>query len=260
MECRVCKGNIATSFATADVFANKVKYYECSDCRYVQTETPTWLSEAYSASINVSDTGIMQRNLSNRKLVLATLSLLNTSSGRVVDYAGGYGILVRLLRDWGVDAFWSDTYSSNLLARGFEYNQNSGHVSLVTAFEVFEHFVDPVEELEKLMTISPNILLSTSVMPEPTPSPMEWWYYGLNHGQHIGFFRVQTLQFLAKKHQLHLLTDGKDFHFLSKINYSGAKWRILKLIAKISPRVLAFRLKSKTWSDHLRLTKSNARD
>lgn len=256
MECRVCKGRIASSFAAADILSNNVKYYECSVCGYVQTETPTWLSEAYSASINISDTGIMQRNLSNVKLVLATLALLNTSRGRVVDYAGGYGILVRLLRDRGVNAFWTDAYSTNLLARGFEYTHNSESVSLVTAFEVFEHFVDPVEELEKLIAISPNILLSTSVMPEPTPSPTEWWYYGLNHGQHIGFFRVKTLQFLAKKHHLQLLTDGKDIHLLSKIKYSAARWHLLKLIAKINPRLLAFRLKSKTWSDHLWLTKS----
>ena len=57
------------------------------------------------------------------------------------------GILVRLLRDYGVEALWCDQYCENLLARGFEYNGECA--DLVTAFEVLEHFVNPLEELDR---------------------------------------------------------------------------------------------------------------
>jgi Nif-specific regulatory protein len=45
---------------------------------------------------------------------------LGSLFGTVVDCAGGYGILVRLLRDYGVNALWSDPYCENVLAKGFE--------------------------------------------------------------------------------------------------------------------------------------------
>ena len=104
---------------------------------------------AYSEAINDSDPGIMARNLANRNIVLATLFTLGQLDERVIDCAGGYGILVRLLRDLGIDAFWSDLYCKNLVARGFEYATGVG-CGLVTAFESFEHYVNPSAELDRL--------------------------------------------------------------------------------------------------------------
>jgi hypothetical protein len=75
------------------------------------------LEEAYASTINNSDTGIMSRNLSNISLVLATLILIKNRNSLVVDCAGGYGFLVRLLRDIGVNALWSDPYCENLVAK-----------------------------------------------------------------------------------------------------------------------------------------------
>lgn len=118
--CRLC-GEAANYLMSGELVNVPVQYFECSACAYVQTEEPTWLEQAYSAAINISDTGIMVRNEINTKIVLATLSVLDVMHGTVVDCAGGYGILVRQLRDKGVDAYWSDYYCENLLARGFEY-------------------------------------------------------------------------------------------------------------------------------------------
>lgn len=81
----------------------------------------------------------MSRNLYNVSLVLGTLTLMKSRSYPVVDYAGGHGFLVRLLRDIGVDAFWSDPFCENLVARGFEY-ENKNKVELVTAFEFLNIF------------------------------------------------------------------------------------------------------------------------
>mgnify|MGYP002839845252 CR=1 FL=1 len=59
-----------------------------------------------------------------------------------------------------------------------------------------------VEEMRKLLSISSNLLLTTTLTPFPTPRPSDWWYYGLDHGQHIGFYRVKTLEYLAKEFNL----------------------------------------------------------
>ena len=250
--CRCCAQRDLTNLFTAELIGRNVSYYECKNCRYVQTEEPTWLKDAYASAINASDTGIMVRNLSNVSIVLATLTLMGSRKKQIVDYAGGYGFLVRLLRDIGVDALWADPYSDNLVARGFEF-QGFGQPALVSAFEAFEHFVNPIEEMKKLLSISGNILLTTTLVPEPTPQPKDWWYYGLDHGQHIGFYRVRTLQYLADRFGLNLLTDGVSTHFISEKKYSHIAWRASRQIAKRMPKLFAIGLNSKTWTDHLKI-------
>lgn len=246
-QCRVCGTYIDRPIFNSRLLSQIVDYFDCPACRYVQTQEPDWLDQAYSNAINSCDTGIMVRNLGNSKLVAATLNLLGLKNGTVIDCAGGYGILVRLLRDRGIDAYWSDPYCKNSLAVGFEYK---GQVAdLVTAFEAFEHFVDPPAELEKLFKIAPNVLLSTEIIEDPSPSPENWWYYGLDHGQHIGFFRVQTLQFLANRFNKNLCTDGRGRHLFSEKPVSSKKWKANILVERVFPGFFSRNLPSKVWSD-----------
>jgi len=254
LNCRLCSSAISSTFSNAKILGHTVKYYECDICGYVQTEEPTWLDEAYASPINPSDTGIMARNLSNVGLVLASLALMKERRGKVVDYAGGHGFLVRLLRDKGINALWMDPYSENLVARGFEYSGGGG-ASLVTAFEAFEHFVNPAEEMERLLAISPNILLTTTLAPRPAPQPSDWWYYGLDHGQHIGFYRAETLHYLAEKFGLNLLSDGSSTHLFTEKSYSYTSWRLLNRLGQKFSYALTIGLKSYTWSDHLSISR-----
>ena len=254
-KCRCCSEPINNLLFSAKLLKKNMSYFECNNCGYVQTEEPTWLEEAYALTINNSDTGIMSRNLSNVSLVLATLTLIKNRNSLVVDYAGGHGFLVRLLRDIGVNALWSDPYSENLVARGFEY-LNKKQASFLTAFESFEHFLNPCDEMIKLLNIAPNILLTTSIIPDPAPKPSDWWYYGLEHGQHIGFYRLQTLQYLADKFGLYLISDGASRHFFSKQKYSYYAWRILIKAADKFPKILRIGMRSKTWEDHLLISRN----
>lgn len=249
-KCRCCSNKLNEQLFSAELLKKNVAYFECNNCGYVQTEEPSWLEDAYASTINTSDTGIMSRNLSNVSLVIATLALMKKRSSSVVDYAGGHGFLVRLLRDVGVNALWSDPYCENLVARGFEY-ENKNQATLVTAFETFEHFVRPSDEMTKLLDIAPNILLTTNIISDPAPEPTDWWYYGLDHGQHIGFYRLRTLKYLADKFGLYLISDGAGRHFFSKQKYSYIAWRILIYIANRFPKLLNMGMKSKTWEDHL---------
>lgn len=247
--CRACGAATRYLFDGQLLGRLQVGYFECPVCRYVQTEEPYWLEDAYRRSITASDTGIMVRNQYNARLVLATSYLLGVLNGTVVDHAGGYGILVRMLRDLGINALWSDRYSENLLASGFEYE--GGPAQLVTAFEAFEHFVHPWQELAALLAVAPNVLISTDIMPSPTPLHQDWWYYGPEHGQHIGFFREETLRQLAAKHGKKLLSDGRAYHLFTDQNLSLLQWRLVRKIISKMPGLLASRLSSKVWSDHL---------
>jgi len=244
--CRFCSAQSNHVFS-APLLDNLVNYYNCSACGYFQTEAPYWLGKAYSSAMNNCDTGIMIRNQSNVGLVMATLNSLNKKHGRVIDCAGGYGILVRLLRDRGINALWSDPYCKNLLAVGFEHTDEGA--DLVTAFEAFEHFVDPSAEVKKLFAIAPNLLISTELIATPAPALDRWWYYGSDHGQHIGFFRLKTLQILAKKFNKHLVSNGQNYHLFTDNPLNGIQWNLNIRIARKFPFLYSRGLTSKVWQD-----------
>jgi len=253
IDCRAC-GNCSAYLQGGIILQESIQYFECDKCGYVQTQYPDWLDKAYSDTINTSDTGLLARNQFNSRVVLGTLMLLGNLSGRVVDYAGGYGILVRALRDFGVDASWMDPYCENLLAKGFEFEKGSDTI-LTTAFEAFEHLVNPVEDIRKMFELSPNLLVSTDLIADPAPVQSDWWYYGADHGQHIGFFRVRTLQVLADRHEKYLYTNGVNYHLFTSSPISQQLWRYMLRYNWLMPAIARRKLVSKTWADHIRLSK-----
>ena len=82
------------------------------------------------------------------------------------------------------------------------------------------------------------------------PAPEAWWYYGGEHGQHIGFFRRRTLDTLAKQLGCHVHSDGHAFHLFTRRSIAPWRWSLARQTRKIAPLVARLRLKSKVWSDH----------
>lgn len=216
MTCPVCGERMVEAFRA--VLRNKfpVAYFKCNLCGYLCTETPYWLEEAYDSPINRTDTGILQRNIHMAKMASTILFLLHGKNGKFVDYGGGYGLLTRMMRDIGFDYYWYDPKCRNLFARGYEYGAGDGKADLATCFEAFEHFVDPVAETGKILEFSPEILFSTDLLPDPLPGPKDWWYYGLEHGQHVSFYTITTLQRIAGRFGMNLYSDGGGIHLMTK--------------------------------------------
>lgn len=251
-KCRVCNAATKVIF-TGTLLKNNVEYLECQICGYVQTTTPHWLDSAYAEPINDSDTGILRRNQDNARIVLGVMFMLGNLNGTVVDCAGGYGILVRLLRDYGINALWSDPHCENLLARGFEHATEKA--TLVTSFEAFEHFLNPADELDRMLEMAPNVLFSTEIIPDPAPKQDDWWYYGKEHGQHVGFFRIRTLEKLARERGKFLLTNGTSYHLVTERPISNICWHLMLRGNRALPILLKHRLTSKTLLDHSFMTK-----
>ena len=145
---------------------------------------------------------------------------------------GGYGLLTRLMRDMGFDFYWLDPFAENFLARGFEYGDSQRKPNVVTAFEVFEHLFDPLQEIEKIVKLSPNILFSTELLPIPTPKPLQWWYYGLEHGQHVSFYRKETLTRIAAKFGLRFYSSGFINLFSDCVNFPSSVSYFTKVLRK----------------------------
>lgn len=249
--CRICSNTESRYIFEGKLLHHLVKYYECAICGFVQTENPYWLEEAYDSAINDVDTGIMQRNQLCSKRATNLCALLNIKNEIILDFAGGYGIFTRLMRDIGFNVLWQDKYCANLLAKGFGYDGQS--VKLLTAFEVFEHLESPINTLDEMFSISSNIYFSTLLIPELTPKIEDWWYYGQNHGQHIGFYRKKTLKYLAKKYNKNLYSYNAEIHLLSENTISPILFKILMRFYNLFFIFTQKRVSSKIWNDYLEI-------
>jgi len=224
MNCKICGEAASLAFISKVLNKYDVKYFKCRGCGFLFTEEPFWLSEAYKNPINIYDTGIMTRNIYFSKIVSTFIYFCLDKDAKFLDYAGGYGIFTRLMRDIGFDYYWYDDFTQNLLARGFEMQTEHGMYELLTAFEVFEHLVNPKVEVEKMLSKSDNILLSTIILSEAIPQT-NWWYYGFGHGQHISFYSENTLQTLASHFGMHFYPFNNLFLMTKrKFNYQKLKF------------------------------------
>ncbi|UKO98157.1 methyltransferase domain-containing protein [Nostoc sp. UHCC 0870] len=216
-KCKVCQSQ-SIFFAEAILLGkHKVNYFQCSNCGFVQTEEPYWLAEAYSDAIAKTDVGLVFRNHHLSQKASQIIFQLFDHNAKFLDYGGGYGLFVRQMRDYGFNFYWFDKFCNNLFAQGFEIDKNeNNNYELVTAFEVFEHFVDPVQEIEHILQFSRNILFSTEILPENNPKPNEWWYYATHEGQHISLYTFASLSIIADRYNLNFYSNGTSLHLLTE--------------------------------------------
>jgi len=254
MICKICKSNTKQIFTSKILKKYDVKYFKCDNCGYLFTEEPFWLEEAYSRSINLSDTGLLDRNIYFSKVLSVFIFFYFDRNGFFLDYAGGYGVFTRLMRDIGFDFYWHDPYTQNLFANGFELDlKSNSRFELLTAFEVFEHLINPKEELEKMLEFSDTIIFSTELMPQEVPDRKDWWYYGFNHGQHISFYTKKTLDTLASQFKLNYY-NVNGIHILTKRKFNTTLLMLMKKLRNFGLYQIVKKLvKSKTFSDHLNI-------
>lgn len=248
-ECKICS-HALQKFDTAKILGkHEVNYWHCSNCGFVQTDEPYWIEEAYSSAIASLDVGIVQRNIENASRLSFFMKFI--PNGACMDFGGGLGMLTRMMRDYGFDFYHYDKYAKNEYARGLEADISKKYV-LVTAFENFEHYVNPLEEIGNLMNRADILYFSTDLIASNPPLVRDWWYYVPVTGQHISFYSLETLKFIAKKYECQLLTNGCDLHILSKVPIRKNFFKLLNLYDKIRNKLdiaRRFRKESKIGKD-----------
>ena len=231
MKCKICNNETSKVFDAKILNKHNVDYFLCTNCGFIQTVEPFWLEESYEEAINTTDTGILERNFQLAKVTRVLFGYLFGKNEIYLDYAGGYGILVGLLREYGFNSRWADPFSENIFARGLEFKQEP--IKAITCFECFEHFADPLMELEKMLSISSNIFFSTLLFDGSKIPSSNWFYYGFEHGQHLSFYSLRTLKFLADKYKLYLYSNGKNLHLFSKKRINRWLFSLLLAMGKL---------------------------
>lgn len=242
--CRLCGADARPAFVRTAEDGDDVRYYECTGCESLQTQSPDWIEALYATSDGASnlglDTGAVQRCVMGR-VAIAFLWRLGgfTRSDRLLDWGGGPGLLVRLLRDIGIDAHLYDKYSPNHYAVGF--TRDSNPYRFVTAFEVFEHFANPATDLEVVFALDPRFLLISTAPYRRQGS--EWFYLGPAKGEHVFFYSPQALRWIGAKFGYAVHALPRDTTLFYRPPMSGlrlnlatallAKWHIAQLVFAI---------------------------
>jgi Methyltransferase domain len=244
MQCKICQAQTTPAFTAKILGKHDAVYFRCGSCGFMQTEEPHWLAESYASAINEIDLGPINRAMTGSKLIEGIILSSFDKDAKFVDYGAGYGVLVRLMRDRGFDFYWRDLYCENLFAKHFVAEPGM-KFELLTAFEVFEHLVDPLAEIAAMLDYSANLLFSTLLVPERAQAAADWWYFGPDHGQHIAFYTVPALLVIAKRFNLYLSTDGADTHLLSQKPVSDRLFRFFvrdTLGSQVARRLLRRRM------------------
>lgn len=218
MDCKICHTSTHKIFSKTILKSYDATYYKCPHCDFIQTSEALWLREAYASAITHLDIGLLNRNIRLLQEVPPIIDACFPKADIFLDYAGGYGAFARLMRDEGFNFYRQDIYCENIFAQHFDL-ADSGHSTfdVLTAFEVFEHFTDPANEIAALFTLSENIIFSTVQHEEAGNDLENWWYLSTETGQHVAFYGKKTFDYLAKKHGKHYYSKSNSLHLFTSV-------------------------------------------
>lgn len=116
---------------------------------------------------------------------------------RHMDFGGGKGLLASHLRECGWNSVSYDPFVNSEIILS-----NLGKFDLMTAYEVFEHAVDPkllMREINALMEHDGMLLFSTLISDGQIAKHrrLDWWYASPRNG-HINLFSQKSLALLGK--------------------------------------------------------------
>lgn len=228
MECKICGSESHKIFNVKILKKYDVDYFCCIKCDFVQSEKPFWLEEAYSDAITGFDIGYVNRNISASYHTVSLLKLFFNRNAHYIDYGGGYGLFVRLMRDKGFNFYRQDLHCLNIFSKNFDVvDIENTKFELLTSFEVFEHLENPIDELNIMLKYSDSILFSTKVFKGKAVDIKDWWYLAPRFGQHISLYSIESLNQLAMRFGLNYYTDGKDIHLFTKRKISKFLFKLV---------------------------------
>ncbi len=210
MECKICGSEIVVR---EDKKGSNI-YGFCGKCMFVEKLNKVGMEIEKEEYIRHNN------NFENNGYVKYLNDFLDegvspfVESGLHLDYGCGPGpVLHGLMEQRG---FFSKTYDY--------YHQHDEDYSkykydIITSTEVFEHFYDPIRNIEKILKLLNNggILSIMTSFVKPLPEFYEWWY--IRDITHVSFYHAKTFEFIAEKYGLEIIYSNNKNIIVLKVNF-----------------------------------------
>ena len=76
MKCKICGSDSELAFEAAVMGHYHGRFSRCRTCGFLQADNPDWLEAAYREPINLTDTGLVKRNLLLSRVTAAVIFYL----------------------------------------------------------------------------------------------------------------------------------------------------------------------------------------
>ncbi|MEQ1850956.1 MAG: class I SAM-dependent methyltransferase [Chthoniobacteraceae bacterium] len=226
-KCRLCGGRVDVAFSKKVMGKYDVAFLRCMECDSMQTESPYWLEESYANGRRGEDLHAVGRCQRAQMTIYFMARLLGLGkSARILDFGGGNGLLVRMLRNIGLNAYRSDKYAENCFAVGFE-DEPGARYDMVTCFEVFEHLPFPQRDLEEIFGRKPQMVYASTCLYRGEGA--SWDYLCANSGGHVFFYSMKAIEWIGKRFGYDVFVDGVNLVFY-RGSLSGMKRFLLSKV------------------------------
>lgn len=212
--CRICSGETLPLLNFEVCGAYDADLIRCSVCGFSFISDPWWLESTFEDRLHRMDVGSLERSLYVARFLKGVSVLIKRWKDQpMLDFGAGDGVLVRHLRDRGLQIRYSDPFASPVFFVGDAINEDD-KFELSVLSEVALHFVDPLQEFKSLLVRSNQVLFTAVKAPEKIDE--NWWYLMKSTGQHVAFYSKKSIDKLAKELGCHSYGKGSFFHVISK--------------------------------------------
>lgn len=210
MQCKICQSE---TYVLHDKQFH-IDYFRCKSCGFIYedpTKHPTVLDEKneYDRHNNsIEDEGYVNMF---KRFIKAFEPFVD---GReTLEFGSGpEPVFSEVLRREGYDVTSYDPF----------YLPNESYLDktyhLITSTEVFEHFVNPIKEIEKLVgLLKPNgVLAIMTQFPKDDEHFLKWWYR--RDVTHISFFTHKAFEVIGKSYGLTIVhKNEKDYMIFKRL-------------------------------------------
>lgn len=211
MNCKICGSN------DLKVLDLKEKYFFCNDCEVIFIDPAEIVAadeekERYEGHDNNHENEGYVKMFEDfiEKVIDPHLDL--DSEDKVLEFGCGPGpVLADLLAEKGAEVDCYDPYFfPDKIFKTKKYD-------LITSTEVFEHFSDPLKEMELLsshLKVGGYLAVMTSFHPGPEEFE-EWWYKW--DPTHIVFYNQKTFEMIVSKFDLEIVFSDQEKYILFRV-------------------------------------------
>lgn len=231
--CKLCQSSNLTLKFSKSLLGGKINadYFECLECGLLQSYhldniSPNIFFDLYNVTDDL-DTGATWRQyvVATRIQELVNFKLIDKNKNlKVLEFGCGSGYLIHLLHHlygWnviGYDPYTKPYYSARQVFTEWKNIVDQAPFDLIIATEVFEHFINPRDEIIRLGDIlnkkKSNVYLTTGLYISNQINS-SWNYLAPQSGQHVSFYSRKAHQYIVSwLGGSQLLNVGKNYEWL----------------------------------------------